>query len=250
MKKIILTYCLLAFSLTSFSQQEIENWSHPFQVLFVDSTNLIGENRQIRQFDFLSKYDLLEVKGNITLVHFTGKIVELNNLKLKVKDLAEIHHKEGYFERPIISDHSKFRNRSKVYNKNQEVQVGCHDCGGTIQILYPMDNENDRRFLISMDSVITFVWEYSKGLKQEEYFQVRISNIFDETILLVKTRKNNLQLLQERFSNKFDMYVIRVSVFPQEENSSGDYGILLKDARKGSLEKNKEILIALSEDWT
>jgi hypothetical protein len=252
MKKIILTYCLLAFSLTSFSQQEIENWSHPFQVLFVDSTNLIGENKQISQFDFLSKYDLLEVKGNITLVHFTGKIVELNNLKLKVKDLAEIHHKEGYFERPIISDPTKFKNESTNYRMRLDPLGPVRICyPQQLRVVYPTKEQDQLEYHLFKGEELFIVWECDIKLNKNQYFQVKLVDIFDRLLFIEKTLGKSILIPSNKIVTETDLLVLEVSIQPEEDQTTGQQGIYLHERReRKNMDYYSGIFASLTEDWT
>ncbi len=240
--KTLCTTIILLFSLNVFAQQTIENWSHPFQTLFVDSTHVIGAQRDLKQFDFVNKYDLLEIHGRLTLIHFSGKIVELADTTIKMNDLAKAYQKSEYFERPVISDPVLFVNQSinkKLRpNKNPIIKI----CGiPELQIVYPIYIEGEL-YANDLQNYVHLIWESSELY---ETYIVRFQNIFDENILTIKTDSNSLILPREKLP-KDALSIVEIST-EDKKYSTGYFAIRFK--KYGRITAKRKLIEALTEQW-
>ena len=259
--KTLCTTIILLFSLNVFAQQTIENWSHPFQTLFVDSTHVIGAQRDLKQFDFVNKYDLLEIHGRLTLIHFSGKIVELADTTIKMNDLAKAYQKSEYFERPVISDPVLFVNQSinkKLRpNKNPIIKI----CGiPELQIVYPIYIEGEL-YANDLQNYVHLIWESSELyetyivrfqnifdeniLKSHDVSLVRFQNILIKNILTIKTDSNSLILPREKLP-KDALSIVEIST-EDKKYSTGYFAIRFK--KYGRITAKRKLIEALTEQW-
>lgn len=241
MKKLHASIILL-LSLNCFSQkQHIENWSHPFQVLFVDSTNLIGAQRELNQFDFIRKYDLVEIHDRLTLLHFTGKIIELADTTIIVSQFSKSYFKEGYWDRPIISDTSLFINKSIDYRSRLKKGSGVVYCGvPELKIVYPQFANGE--LWPSETENVHLIWE---AKEDSESYIVRFQNIFDENILTVKVDSTQIILPREKLP-KDELAIVEIST-EDKKYSTGYFALKFKEAEKKSA--IRKLIDALTEQW-
>ena len=245
MKKIFILL-LLFFHLSVSSQEIIENWSHPFQVLFVDSATYIGIDEPVIQFDFISKYDLLDIAGDIVLVHYTGRVTEMKDIKLNVRELASIHHKDEPFERPTFSDPSSYINKSK-----NEIKYSFQNCVESyINLIYPQQ-DNYGTAHVNKSEDLFFSWELAELFEQDNT-TFTIKNIFDEIILERRLNTNSIEIAYEDVSLEEDIFIVKISVQSKYGMEvSDEYGVYLDESLSKVDRKKKfnDILKALSADW-
>ncbi|WP_462253842.1 hypothetical protein [Ekhidna sp.] len=240
--KTLYTTIILVFSLNAFAQQSIENWSHPFQTLFVDSSNVIGTQRDLKQFDFVSKYDLLQIHGRLTLIHFSGKIIELADTTIKINDLAKAYQKDEYFERPVISDPELFVNQSINKKLRANKYPVIRICGiPELQIVYPIYSEGEL-YANDMKDYVHLIWESSEDF---ESYIVRFQNIFDENILTIKTDSNSLILPREKLP-KDELAIVEIST-EDKKYSTGYFAIRFKKFQQKTAKR--KLIEALTEQW-
>ncbi|MFK7953264.1 MAG: hypothetical protein AB8B73_10500 [Ekhidna sp.] len=245
MKRSIIFFFLLCSSLFSFSQREITNKSHPFQVLFADSAVYIEKEETVKQFDFLSINDSLKVKGEIVLIHFTGKISVLSDLKFSVEDLGKIRYKEGYFERPVISNMKVFINKSiSEKPKNQMVSQ-------SLILLYPEPN-NDEIFKHQYLEPLFLAWKILSYYESAET-KITIKTIFDEILIERITNETSIEISLDELEVREIPLIVRIHVLTNfDQEYYNEIAVFLEQGNQLVTSKNEytDILKALSKDWS
>jgi hypothetical protein len=242
MKKALFTCCLLVFSLPSFSQQEIENLSHPYQVLFVDSAYYIGKQEKVNQFDFLDKYELIRNRGKLILIHYSGEVVEISEGIVNLNDYSKERNHKNYIERPLISDPSNFINISNI----QQSTGGYLICNPSpIFITYPDLIRYDTPELFAHE-ILHLVWKSNEG-RGAKYI-VFYKNIFDEIIFSDTVETASISTPVEKLITNEGLLIVRVVDASNYDISSGDIGFRVKtETKKGqdNLSKYSVLLDAL-----
>lgn len=245
--KLLFSSFLLLISVIIHGQDEISNNTYPFQVLFVDSATLIGKDEPIKQYDFVGKYELVQNYGELVLIHYSGEIHKTSQSTLRIREICKKYSSKPWngIQRPEISrtvDSQLTTLDSIPFRSRLNSEGAAFICGTPhIQILYPEIIDAYASIPAFKDS-INLVW------KSEEYideFLVRLVNIFDEEIFLVKTTSNQITIPRNKLdSTELTLFEVR-SV--NEEFTSGVFALHF-------LEKNKDdsynkLLGALQLQW-
>lgn len=231
--RLIIFLFLLCLSFLTFSQKEISNETHPFQVLFVDSANYIGKTESVKQFDFLEKYDLIRNSGGLVLLHYSGEILDT---KEKIIDVREKSDKEvrRFTERPLISDPSKvIYNNKSIYRINSAGRYS-YCTVDYWSILYPFnawvynDRKRSKNFYIN--------WSYDEESVVDHQYIVKIKNIYDEILFEQKTNNNSINVDLTKFDFEEGLMIYSVTTKAKNEETglyikdfSGDIGVRFFD---------------------
>ena len=194
--------------------------SHPFQVLFVDSAINLKTTETLQQFDFLGKDDSIEVSGNLTLVHYSGRIQELRAGTVKISELNDADLAIGEQSRPMLDP--AFRYSSAFVD-------GQVRGSPTFKWLYP--GRKSRELELYKTENLVFAWEVSEYLikriaPQRQVYIFTIKNIFDEILFKCETTHSSISIPGHKAETKENLIIISVTLKGEnEEIFSGDYGV-------------------------
>jgi hypothetical protein len=219
-KKPFIFLVLLCSSLLSFSQQEITNESHPFQVLFVDSASYIGKDERLKQFDFLDKYDLIRNRSEVVLLHYSGKVSETKERILNFRELSEKEEFQGYIERPLISDPKLINNKSVGRKVSATGVIYCNP-RQNISITYPSFDRFETPELFGSETLY-MCWKSheSKG----SLYIVSYKNIFDEVIFIDTVSNSCISTPVDKLITNEGLLIVNVVDANNNDISSGDWG--------------------------
>lgn len=182
---------LLCSLLLSFSQDKITHSSHPFQILFVDNATYIGKQEPIKQFDFLSAYDLIRNNGELVLLHYSGQLLETEEKLLNVNELSNSLDVYRHSVRPLIS------NSAKTIERSNYIKIGPNDTSTSsghnlYELIYPfyVELHNARR----RPKTLHIKWKYFYELPEEHHFLLQIKNGNNEVLLKEQTSTNSVKI--------------------------------------------------------
>lgn len=244
--KLLFKTLLIVFVTKLFAQEQITNFSHPFQVLFVDSAFYLGDERSVNQFDFIEKYDLIRNKGTLVLVHSSGKILELKEKVINVREIYRTLETDKHQNRPLISNPQKGNN--KHHNRESlSATDEAHIClQKNIELRYPLSISRSKNDFIVNSKNLYLAWEYLGITTKTHSYHIRFSNIFDEVIYETTTENPYFVIPVDSVNNRENLVVF--SVKRVDDDFQPDYfGIRIGQ----KVEKNKYELIvhALELQW-
>lgn len=185
----LLIFSILIFNqIQSLAQINVSNEIHPFQVLFVDSATYLDKPREVEQFDFINKYDLIDNKGRLVLVHYSGLILEFESGTLSLREISNKHVLRRYCKRPILSDPSNYEDRSTNRGQHLAKESVSHLCIASYfeaYLSFPFQKEANGMTLSEDVKELAFEFE---TLTRGREFSIYVKNIFDETIEVIDVK--------------------------------------------------------------
>lgn len=244
MLKYYLILITSLFSKPIFAQQEIENWSHPFQVLFVDSATYVGTGKPLRPFDFIGKYDLINNYGKLVLLHYSGAIEETEAATINIRQLDKPMQTDKYVERPLVSDPKKFINKSINPNYRLDPLIAPAISGTQdFEIVYPDAFESGVIYADSLSDHLHLIW---KTAHRTDSFHIVFVNAFDEEIFTLKSKASEIKIPRSMIEkSKFPVFEIRTA--------DGQHGTGYRKVRFQNLPKRSaydRLVAALREQWS
>jgi hypothetical protein len=226
-KKPFIILVLLCLSLLSFSQKGVSTKKFPYQVLFSDHASVFG--KEVKQYDYLTNEDLLEVEGSITLFYYTGKLFELTSGSYWTSDLVKKKPRKSP-ARPILNPEGKYK-----YVISQISRPTCRPYYG-IEVIVP---EDTYEMVYGRNQKVEFYWSIIEESKIDStgIFEINFSNIYDDIISIENTKDYFYAFIPDELdSNKTDninlddgLLIFSISLKDQPEFNSGDFGIKLLD---------------------
>ncbi len=177
----IISIIILCFCFNCYSQQTVDNKSHPFQVLFVDSSFYLGEETSIDQFDFIGNYDLIRNYGELVLLHYSGIVLEFKHGIVDINlESSRLKKDTRFYVRPLLIHSQKYQ-LSAEYLKTSNIYANANCLMKSLEILYPF-YENDvlpRR----RSNSLPIYWRYLDEASTDDRFGFQVRNIYDEVLI-------------------------------------------------------------------
>jgi hypothetical protein len=224
----LLTFIFLFSStLLSFSQKGMRKEKFPFQVLFAEDAFING--KEVEQFQYLSENSVLDVMGQITLFHHSGKMFELEAGSYRVKHFV-VYESGKHYSRPVLEPNGKYRKP-----KSPRTAGVTDRFFQEIEIIVPNNIDNRTKWT----EPVKLVWilkDYDDYLKPQT-FEITFSNIYDEMLRVVETPNFYLEFLPDTLDiNKNrkpqiseGLLIISIKKKGAESYSSSEFGIKLID---------------------
>lgn len=194
-------------SFIGFSQSDIDNQSHPFQVIFAEEATYIGRQEQIKSFDFTNKYGLIRNKGKLILLHYTGYLFESGPGLIDIREIAEPLQVEGTFFRPPIdasTDPTAWKSE-KQYHK--------------IKLIYPWKHTIQLSRHERLPIQWTYVGDQSTSRKQE--YEITVKDLHDRVLLKEKTKEDYYEIILDSLRLPENLIICHIA-FPESGELSDD----------------------------
>ncbi len=198
-------------SVAGYCQSDIDNLSHPFQVLFADDASYIARDEKLKPFDFTRRYGLIRNKGKLVLIHYTGYLYEAGPGLIDIREISEQLNQEGSFIRPQISP------------KQNDIKQGTEDkpkkSYHKIKLHYPWKHA----IQLSKHDRLPIHWEYIRQseLPRKFYYEVTVKDIHDRILLSEKIKENYYEVILDSLKLPENLIVCHISL-PELDEVSDD----------------------------
>ena len=195
-------YLAMVFSLTFLyaQQDDIDNISHPFQVLYVEDAAYIARQEQINQFDYTNRYGLIRSRGKMILLHYSGYLYESDGGLIDIREISETLDSEGSYTRPPIGPTSNtetaFWKTESQYHK--------------IKLLYPWKHT----IQLSRHERLPLQWYYddTKSLPKKYEYEVTIRDLHDKVLLRERTREDYYEVILDSLTLPENLIICHIGL--------------------------------------
>ena len=201
--KTFFTFFLFLAAVASYSQSEsdIDNLSHPFQVVYAEDASYIAREEKIKSFDFTNRYGLIRNKGELILLHYSGYLIRAKQGLIDIREVAEALETPGTFVRPPISPES--------YNSNQNpwaTEKQYHK----IQLLYPWKHT----IQLSKHERLPIQWYYDgeNSLPRKYMYQITIKDLHDKVLLQQETKDDYYEVILDSLQLPENLIICTISL--------------------------------------
>ena len=204
--KTCITILLVFLSLWGYSQSEVDNLSHPFQVLFADEASYIARDEKLKSFDYTRKYGLIRNKGKLVLLHYSGYLFEAGPGLIDIREISEQLNQEGTFTRPEISTAKKGEN----YGDANSLAVPNSKSYHKIKLSYPWKHT----IQLSKHDRLPIHWEYTeeKELPRKFFYEVTVKDLHDKVLLSDQTRDNYYEVILDSLDLPENLIICHISL--------------------------------------
>ena len=176
---------LIFVSFLAISQNEVDvdNLSHPFQVLYVEDASYIGRQEQLEQYAYTSRYGLIRNKGKLILLHYSGYLYESEGGLIDIREISETLDTEGNYVRPPISP------EANNYSEYWKTEIQYHK----IRLLYPWKHT----IQLSRHERLPLQWYYDgqKSLPKKYQYEITIRDLHDKVLLREETKDDYYEII-------------------------------------------------------
>lgn len=211
----------------------IVNAQAEFQVLFVESANHLQSKTAIKQFDFLQKDALVENKGQLTLLHRSGTVLERGT---DILDLRKISDElppsclgtANYF---IPTDDQFPKTRTSRAQDSHAALRAKTSSKPAIDIVYPRVSAlENSKILPDHDLLVIWATPFEDPSKEHRY-EVLLKDIYDETIFHKSTINTHLLIPYKKFSQQDKLVIVEIFSSTSPEIRSAKFGFEISQSK-------------------
>lgn len=184
------------------SETDVDNLSHPFQVLYAEDAAYITRQDQINSFDFTNRYGLIRNNGRLILLHYSGHLIDAKKGLVDIREIAEPLEIEGSYVRPPISPDSNSGDSDFWKSEKQ---------GHTIKLLYPWKHA----IQLSRHERLPIHWCYDgdKEVPENPTYEIIIKDLHDKVILKEKTTDDYYEVILDNLELPENLIICEID-FP------------------------------------
>lgn len=166
------------------SETDIDNLSHPFQVVYVEDASYIARQEKISAFDYTNRYGLIRSKGKLILLHYTGYLIEADAGLIDIREISESLESEGSYIRPPISDQTNLGDSDPWKTEKQYHKI---------QLLYPWKHT----IQLSKHERLPIQWYYDgeSTLPRKYMYQITIKDLHDRVLMQNETKEDYFEVI-------------------------------------------------------
>ncbi len=183
------------------SESDIDNLSHPFQVVFAEDASYIAREEKIKSFDFTNRYGLIRNKGELILLHYSGYLIRADQGLIDIREIAEALETEGTFVRPPISPESYDANQNPWATEKQYHKI---------QLLYPWKHT----IQLSKHERLPIQWYYDgeSALPRKYMYEITIKDLHDKVILQKETKEDYYEVVLDSLELPENLIICNISL--------------------------------------
>lgn len=201
--KIVLIHTLMLVSIGGYSQSEsdIDNLSHPFQVVYAENASYIARQEKIKSFDYTNRYGLIRNKGKLILLHYSGYLFEADEGLIDIREIAESLESENSYVRPPISPEANISNQDPWKTEKQYHKI---------QLLYPWKHT----IQLSRHERLPIQWYYDgeSTLPRKYIYNITIKDLHDRVLLHEETKEDYFEVILDSLNLPENLIICTISL--------------------------------------
>lgn len=180
------------------ADSDIDNISHPFQVLYVEDASYIARSESIKQYDYTNRYGLIRNRGKLILLHYSGYLFESDGGLIDIREIAETFDSEGtYYRPPISADASLAKGDWKTETQYHK-----------IKLLYPWKHT----IQLSRHERLPLQWYYEENRPKRNEYEVTIMDIHDKVLLQQRTKENYFEVILDSLALPENLIICHIGI--------------------------------------